>query len=408
MHNVAKNLVLIYLVLKPFYLFGSGGLQVADLFLLASFALICVESATNKNSRKVISKIAKEHKLFAFFVVSTIIINGLYFVIYPEVKFVLSSLYYIFNLIALVTFSFFAKDKIFLRRTGSVFKFNLLLQLMIWAMSFGRYYSPDRYMGTFNDPNQFGYYVLLSFFFIYMISFILGLKRLYIYYVLALFLIFLSGSTGMLLGMSVFSVGYAIVYIKHRLRKPYNLARSVVYAFTIASLLLLPSGLIIMNFSGETGRNSRQYDSTEQPIIERLDQKKNMADGDTGNTLWEDRVLDTVIKYPWYVLYGSGEGAFKRFVGVTNYGSEIHSTFPSIVFYYGVLPTLVLIIWVYRQLRSASLHIMIVYVSLFATSFILLNQRQALFWVLIILPSLYAFHSATTRKQPANKELHNG
>lgn len=139
MINLAKNLLLVYLLLKPFYLFNSGGLQIADGFLLLAFVLFFLTAWLTRKGRNELGHLLSQHKLFVIFVVLTFVVNGLYFIVYPEFKFILSSLYFIFNLFAIIVFAAFLKDKVFLSRVGSVFKFNLMLQLGLWAAQIGRF-----------------------------------------------------------------------------------------------------------------------------------------------------------------------------------------------------------------------------------------------------------------------------
>ncbi len=381
MINLAKNSLLIYVLLKPYYLFSSGGLQIADAFLLVSFLLLFVMSRLSSKWHTEFAHIIQEQRLVFIFVALTLVINSLYYFIYPELKFFLSSLYYIFNLLAIIVFATFLKDRNFLSRVGSIFKFNLLLQLVLWAVHIGRYYDTDRYMGTFNDPNQFGYYVLLSFLFIYVIDLVLKKRKTYIYYLLALFLVFLSGSTGMLLGLGVFSIFIAAYYIKQQLESPYKMIRRIMHSIAIllgTMALLYPIFLITSN-----DIKSSITVITDLPLFSRVDEKAEQASGGANTNIFEDRGLDAIFVYPYYTIFGSGEGAYKRFTMMNNYGNEIHSTLPSILFYYGIVPFVVLCTWIYRNMKGIEWRLMAGAVTLFCVSFILLNQRQALFWVFI-------------------------
>lgn len=384
MINFAKYSLLIYLLLKPFYIFSSGGLQVADIFLLIAFALLVVGSWHVPNKRKVFVEAIQQHRLFILFIACTLIINSLYFIVYPEFKFLLSSLYFVFNAMAIILFTLFFKDKLFLSRVGAVFKFNLLLQLAIWAVGIGRVYGETRYMGTFNDPNQFGYYVLLSFFYIYIIDMILKKKHTYVFYALALFLIIQSGSTGMLLGIGVFSVLFAAIVIAKQLASPGKLIRRIMHSFVIIAALAVPLSVIVYSAIDLIPKNTAP-DEQKTSIFKRVEEKTDKASGESDASLAVDRNLDMLLEYPHYMIYGAGEGAFDRFERAAHPGNEVHSTFPSLLFYYGIIPLLVLIAWFVRQLKGASWSMAVAYISLFIASFVLLNQRQSLFWALIVL-----------------------
>ena len=94
--SIACYLFLLYWLLKPYYLFSSGGLQIADFIMVLSFGL------TIFDSRKL--TIRKIDLSFIVFVVMVAIINCIYTVLYQDSGFIKSILYYVFNLIAIILF----------------------------------------------------------------------------------------------------------------------------------------------------------------------------------------------------------------------------------------------------------------------------------------------------------------
>lgn len=385
MVKFAKWLLLGYLLLKPFYLFSSGGLQIADGLLVASFGLFLIGSLAKKQLRSELSRTLYDNKLFLLFIICTFIINAMYFAYYPEFKFILSSIYFIFNLMAVVLFVSFFKDRLFLTRTANILKFSLGLQLAIWAVGLGRYYTTDRYMGTLNDPNQFGYFLLLSFLMIYVIDLLQQRKYTFIYYLITLFLIIQSGSTGMLMGLAIFSLLWAIVSTIRWLKSPYKVLRRIMHSLLGLFILLMPVVLVVLMSWGTISQSfSSSFDTVS--IVDRVTEKTEKADGQSDVSILEDRGLDMILNYPHYILFGAGEGAFTRFNNVVNnYGQEIHSTLPALIFYYGIIPFIIIIIWMARKFKGVTWVYAIAYISLFTVSFILLNQRQAMFWVFIAL-----------------------
>lgn len=392
MIQLAKRFLLIYLLLKPFYLFSSGGLQIADAFLILSFGLLLLSLKIHKKTRREFMDIIRSNGLFLLFVSLTLAINTIYFLYIGEFRFILSSLYFIFNLLAILTFSSFYRDKVFLQNVSKVFKFNLILQLIIFLTGMGRYYSPDRYMGTFNDPNQFGYFILISFFFIYIIKILLSKKENNtLFLLLSIFLIFQCASTGMLLGVALFIVLISVYHLRKNLRITYQKIRKAIYAVSLIILLLIPALMIALHYP--INSNSRESDdlNTSQSVLKRVSDKFSKAEGDSDITIWEDRGYDIITKYPVYILYGAGEGAYTRFsLATNNFESEIHATLPSILFYYGIVPFLILLRWLYLKLKDSDPRILIAIVAIFAESFTLLNQRQSLFWMIIVLAGLYS------------------
>lgn len=371
-------LLYIYLLLRPYYFFSSGGLQISDTFIIIAFIFYLI---LNKNKRKKIFNIKNENKFFVIFIILTCVVNGIYFLIYNDFKFILSSLYYIFILMALVLFSYsFKNNKKFMKIADKIFKFNLLIQFIIYISGMGRYYSLSRYMGTFNDPNQFGYYILLIFAFISIFNVKLNNKNYekFIYFVISIILIFASGSTGMLLGITVMVILEVLKVIKYIYRYINKGLASLV--FLIPIILIFFS---IYNINLTDIKNINIINRTYQKINKFSNEPFSNSDYQNMN-IFEERGYDKLYLYPQYLLYGSGEGYYERFT-LSAYSNEIHATLPSIWFYYGVIPLLFLLNWMYKKLHNLSVDIKIIYFALILESFTLLNQRQVLFWIIIVL-----------------------
>ncbi len=380
--KVISIFLCVYLLLKPYYFFSSGGLQISDYFLVIAFFIFLLLSSKNN---KYIKEEIKNNRLFIIFTILTFIINGLYFIIYGKFKFLLSSIYYVFNLIAIIIFLVvFKNDDKFIIRFDKIIKFNLIVQLILYFTRIGRFYYIDRYMGTFNDPNQFGYYILISFAYISLFNYKLKNKpiNLMIYFGISFFLIALSGSTGMLLGIFIM-VALKIIYF---LRRIYKCTSKIILA-VIFLIPILVSIYLMFDIDFSSIGNTT--------IFKRLSEKLNKVinydelDGKSYSQLSiaEERGYDKLLIYPQYILYGAGEGLYERFNLVAHIG-EIHATFPSILFYYGIIPTIILLIWLYKNLKKVKLNYMIIYISLIVESFTLLNQRQALFWIIFAIAPL--------------------
>ena len=379
--GIVYGLIYLYLLLKPFYLFQSGTIQIADIFLILAFFVLLI---INKNkSEKIISISIFKNRYFVFFTLFVILINAVYFIIYLKTKFLFSSLYFIFNFMAIIIFSICYKNEKFILNISKIFKFNIILQLLIYSLNLGRFYGSQRYMGTFNDPNQFGYFIFISYIFIFLLKEKnKKIKNSLLYLILSIFLIFQSASTSMLLGIAVFlvlDIIYNIPKILKILKK--NIGKIIMCSLFIIVLFLM------FNMGLNFGLNNKMQNSISNLlIVERFKDKLNRVDTNSTNkgTLLEERGYDKIFLYPENLLYGAGEGMYERFKG-TYHEDEIHATFPSIFFYYGTIPMFLLLFWIYHKFKKLTFKIYIVYIALFFESFTLLNQRQALFWVIILL-----------------------
>ncbi|WP_319470151.1 hypothetical protein [uncultured Trichococcus sp.] len=376
-------LFLLFLATKPFYLFPSGGLQLSDLFFVAScFYYVLIVKKGDK------IEIDKTDKPLFLFVVFVFIVNTVYATYYGEPAFVISSLYYLYNLLIVIFFRIYAEDRRFLSSVAAVCRFNILSQLGIYLAGLGRYYTANRYMGTFNDPNQMAFFIYISLMTAYLIA-KLNHKELHVlYHAVAIVLIFQTSSTGMLLALTVFYGVWLLTKIFTLLRRVHSVRFILFWTAALMALLL---------FSPKW--NDVKESIAQSPIIERVEQKLGRIEVATdGPTNLQDRGIDRIYLYPEKTLFGAGEGMHGRFDRAVS-DNEIHSTLFSILFYYGTAPTLLFLYWVVRNVRRLSIGNLAVIVSLAVESVTLLNQRQPLFWMLFVLLQVLAFQEIAERER---------
>ena len=371
-----------YVFFKPFYLFGSGGIQISESFIVTAFLLTLVEKVPKDGITK---KMLRDLRILFIFILCVIIINFIYYGIYPNTEFLMSTIQYILIFMGIYVFTNKISDKNVLKNIYKITQINLVIQLLIYISGIGRYYDAFRYMGTFNDPNQFGYFIVLSAAYMYVIEDILKTrKRAIIIYFISLILILASASTGMLMAMT-------ILFILHMVReiKPIigwiskNSGKFLIGMICVVTIILgLISNVDIRNTMITTLEQTIQNSS----IADRLIGKINKAES-SDSSLIEERGIDKLIKYPQYLIYGSGKGYFERFTEAAHQ-LEVHSTLPGIWLYYGIVPLIILLIWIYKSIKKVKLKYMIPYIALFVESFTLYNQRQLLLWIIIIMANL--------------------
>ena len=371
-----------YIFFKPFYLFSSGGIQISEIFIVIAFLLTLVEKIPKDGVTK---KMLKDLKILFIFILCVIIINFIYFDIYQNIEFLISTVQYILIFMGIYVFANKISDKKVLKNIYKITKINLIIQLLIYLTGMGRAYDAFRYMGTFNDPNQFGYFIVLSAAFLYVIEDVLKIrKRAVVMYLISLILIFASASTGMLMAMTILFVLHIIRRIKSIIKFiSKNLGKIFVTAICImAVVLVIVSNVDLKNLVIETLEQSIQ----NMTIAERLQGKIDKAES-SNSSLIEERGIDKLIKYPQYLIYGSGQGYFDRFTKAA-FQIEVHSTLPGIWLYYGIVPLIILLIWIYESIKKVRLKYMIPYIALLIESFTLYNQRQLLLWIIIIMANL--------------------
>lgn len=377
----------IFIFMKQFYFLKSGSLQIGDTFVIVSFLYLWY-------SKKV--EIYKKDILLFIFLWFVIIINLSYFTVYNNKNFIMSTFHYIFSILVVITFrnlNVHERNKSFKNFIMSIMKLNLLIQIFIFFIGKGKYYLNVRYMGTFNDPNQLAFFIFITFVIIYILSEICEKKISNLYLIISLILIVKSASTGVILGMSIFLIFKIVGNIKKlkisNMITFINITKIIVIGLLFISIIVPNFKIIKMNFDNIVN---------ESLLISRLKDKFNRIDVDSAEiTLIEERGIDRIFKYPQYTLYGAGQGEDERFINSYHQG-EIHSTIPSILFSYGIIPTIIFLWWIYININKIPISIKAIYIGLFIESFTLLNQRQPFFWMIIILGFEYQKYKIKERK----------
>lgn len=374
-------LFLLYLLLKPFYIFESGTLQPSDAILVVCFFYyICI-------SRK--SKLfqCSIDIILLIFVAFVFVINLIYYLIYFETEFIVSSMYYVFNLMLVLVFRTLVLDRSFLKKLFMVCRINLWVQLGIYVTGLGRFYvdangETGRYLGSFNDPNQFAFFcfcLVLTMFMITQFDSVDAHINI-LDYMLLVFMVYVSSSTGMFLAICVFFFSYILTMIFSSAGRRNPAKRKQAVHVLVTVMIVAIAVLLMKNTLGDIVENSMIY----QRIMEKL----SMSETSGGTTVWQDRNIDKVYLYPLQNLFGAGQGYYYRFSRAYSSG-EIHSTLLSILFCYGVVPLLIVLNWMKRNIRRTTWLFVPVFLSLLIESFTLLNQRQPFFWMFFVLAYSY-------------------
>ena len=377
-YRAAKLFYLLFWLLKPFYIFKSGGLQIGDICLGISFLMVLY------SDEKQVHIDEKDTPLF-FYVIAVAGINSIYSAVYQDISFVKPILYFIFNFICVYVTRIFMDDPEFTGRFNRILKFNLILQLCIFLLGLGRWYYASRYMGTYNDPNQLGFAVLSTYCLIYCLNRKQHTKHQWIFFLISLFLIFETSSVGMFFGIGlifVFEQYFRLTKIESNTRKVWYIVYLVIISAAIAyagSYFLLVVTKVV---------------KTDIYVLQRIVEK--FSGGSFIESFVDDRALSVAFQEPIRFLYGSGEGAFKR---LNARGGELHSTWISLLYYYGILPCCFLFIWIRNNIKRIDWYIIPVYVCIFAEAFTLINHRQPSFWVLILLGSILKRKTQTQEKR---------
>lgn len=322
----------LYLVLSPFYVFPKGRPQPADFILMMGIIPIL---STMFLSFK-IRKIKTVYVIGALFVLTTIGINFINYMFFPDIRFLLTMMIYPYNFcVFLFVVWLFQKDY----KTAKNYSFyalivTILIQLaVIQFFDFG--YRGYRGTGGFENPNQLAYWTLLTG---TMLIFLKRDEKLkLIDWLLLCILGFFQALALSKAGLIAYGLLIGFLFLTPKIsRKAYIIFFSVI-VMTIFYLVMNPTAL-------------NQISDSVKPVehvVERI-----QGIGSEPDDSVEARGYYRIIEYPLYTLLGAGEGAFARF-DKEGYVREIHSGIATILFSYGLIGftlfTCFLMLVAYRQ-----------------------------------------------------------
>lgn len=347
---------------KEFYLRRSGVIQLGDIFYIISFLLVIFNTGSIKINEYDINLI--------IFIGLSIFINFIYTIIYNSYDFLIYSAYMIFSLMIVFLARNIQNERIILEFILASSKVVIITQVLI-ALFDGGGYLFGRYTGTFNDPNQFAYYAFSMFLLIYILKEILDKKHNLIWIIFTIYLIHLSESTSMVLGMIVFLAIYLIFNIIN------NISKNSTYSKVLVGSIIFITIVVIMTM---------YFKYIDQRIINnRVISKLTRINGmkDLLLSFINDRAMNRIIKDPLVFLYGSGEGMWTRYSQI----NEIHSTILGLMYYYGIIPFIFFVKWLYKNFSKLDKKMWCAYFPFIFVAFTLANHRQPTFWIIIVLAS---------------------
>ena len=295
--------------------------------------------------------------------------------------------FWIFNACAIWSFCYLAEygGKAFLTGINRVVKVNIGVQLLIYLSGHGRifreYWGAIRYQGTFNDPNQLAFFLFMMILLLYLYRCRFGDRSFPMFYVLALPVIAASKSTGILLGVFVFTI-LAVLYGLYQIGCKKGVSVKVWILGICMGVLIF--GLFLWWIWPAADFDVKTVDYN---MLTRIQEKiwKVAHGGLLG--LFLDRGMEKLVLYPQYLLYGAGEGGFDRFT-LASQVNEIHCCLFSVMFCYGLIPTSCLLVWLGRKLQRIDAAMACAVIGLLVESFFLVNYRQPMFWMILLYGSV--------------------
>ena len=363
---IAQVIFLLGIFMKQFYLHHSGTLQIGDALMMAGCALYIFAVKRGRLA------IREEHRWYIAFFISGLLVNSVYFVISREEDLLISSSYYLFNLIVILVFSEMLREKnrvLFARALGIVLKVSVAIQAALYFLGLGNWQGAQRYIGTFRDPNQFGIFIFFAMLMIYLCDHVTRNRWWPVWSLFAMITVMPSASTGTMLGIVVFWAGMYFSNFRS-MKKVWRLVYGFLTALFILLFLIFGLGVVQLPDS-----------ITSHFMYVRIISKVEMLMGSGGlDTLLTDRIWDRVAEQPIYFIYGSGEGWNLRF---EVRGYELHSSILGPAFAYGIVPFSFLLIWVVKIIRRS--RYLFIYIAMFVEAMFVVNTRQPMFWMIMLM-----------------------
>jgi hypothetical protein len=345
----------LYILLFPIYMFKSGLPQPGDLLVV-----LLAPAVFLTGSNRLFPAAIPPVRALLLFTAYMLLVNLTWtvaldsYTLSTKTGFLITPTYYIYNvvlfLIALVMYRRYRER--FLWLTLQLTLISVSLQVLI-SFFFSR--GGSRSEVLFNNPNQLGYFAVLS-------ASILcyGRRQLGLGTVPATVGLLASAYLSLLSSSKAALGATAILVIVGLLSNP----RFVVVS-TLAALLILVSS---------------------DKVNEAIDRTRDRLANDQTAGFFEERGYDRILNHKEHWFFGAGEGGYRRFKDTTVIGShELHSSGGTIFFSYGIIGSGLFALFCWRVVRRARTRYILMLLPAIAFGLTHQGLRFTLLWVLLAL-----------------------
>ena len=381
-------LVILFLLasfaLSPVYIWESGLPQISHIF--ASVAILI---------RLLYKPRIKWNRFWALgtlFVLYSFVVDIIIFSRYGDIRSMLEPAQYAFDFAVFVLLVSVIRERgrRILRKIFWLHMGLLIFQTTTVLLGNTRVFGSTRAMGFFNDPNQMSYWALWTAIIIGSTGKVLYSSWLpgYLALLLAGAIDLFSASRSAALGLAVLALVYVYILIADLVRtRGFDIGMKTNRAklILIVGSILLLSGVtfVVYRAGGPVALLSKgAY------LVQRFGEHQ------YDDTL-SGRGYDRLWKFPEYLLFGAGQGAFKRYSHSARFLGEIHSTWAGVLFNYGVTGFVILLGFLFGVLRKSGYPFALLALPPFVYGFATFGLRNWYFWVglaVIYSSSYISFH----------------
>jgi len=339
----------LFLLTSPIYVFESGLPQPGDMFvfLLLPFTLFSWNGRLDRDGSQSV------RQLLWFTAWATVVNLGWAAVLsqWDLLEFVIFPFFYVFNASVFICALIIGRrdPARFLRTTLTVASITIAYQVIGSLFVSGS----SRGQVFFNSPNQLGFYAVLVACLIAMAQRPLNLGRVMpaIGLTGCAYLATLSASRSAVAGILV------LLFFM---------------VFTNPRTILLAS-LAAAGFTMVGGPVSDAIESSKHRAFE---------DRNPNKSFIQERGIDRIIEHPEYLALGAGEGDVDRFRKHAGEAGELHNSFGSLLFSYGIVGFVLFAVFVLRVVRNAPKRMTLLFLPVAVYMFAHNGLRATTLWVL--------------------------
>jgi hypothetical protein len=378
--NIGARLFFIAVATSSVYVFPSGNPQPADFLLMLASAMILMRQIPWIRGLRLLWPMVA-------LTIWVVAVSAVWTALHPEGSFYRYPLFFIFNLIVMVTvvnlYSRLNDPNRFFTRATELALLVSGLGVILSVVAPGVLLASEsaRIAGFFNNPNQLAYFSLC------MMGVILVLQEgRIVYHPLTLGAlmsgvlgIFAAASLGAMAGSAFLVLAFLAANWKRSMRILKALGIALVVAVLAFGFDIYTEGAMIDRIQTRADRLEVKIDAVET-----------------------ERGYHRIIAHPEYLVFGAGEGSLERFPG---YGTlEIHSSLGTLLFSYGVVGIALFLLLFLRALRNAPVYVWLIMAAPLTYSLTHMGLRGTSFWFLIVVVTvMYGKRWKTGRKANLNR-----
>ena len=343
----------LHIFLTPVYLWDSGTPQISAFILGASFLLYIISTSAvlrfdYRDKKIIISSLILLAWIF--------LVNFVWWIFLEDNDLIYKNLFYIYNIMLVIIF--FA----YLRRYGFLLLRILYISIYLSVIFQFLYFflvtgASNRNQGTFNNPNQLGYFLILTTAIVIYLNKYLDRSMIetVTFLIISLFLVLTTLSNGAIVAWFFIVMPFTIKQFKNK-KKAILIILVLATAFIIVQRFQILESDVFVNVGLRLGKTEEKLEDAS-----------------------EIRGYYRLVKYPQYWIVGSGEGAFYRFGHIR----EFHSTIGNIQTSYGLIGSLLLFNIFFHSLRRNFWEKFILFFGILLYGFAHNGIRTSLFWLIL-------------------------